>query len=607
VYVCSSFVSRWDTTLTSTGSSSANQIRLPLVIDGTYNFVVYWGDGSQETITSSAQAIHTYAFSGVYNVSVSGAIVGWRVNNEGDRLKLLEIMQWGTLEFGNSGGYFHGAENMIISALDIINLQGVTNMTFMFAGAVAFNSPISSWNVAEVTNMESMFAGASAFNQEIGQWDVSRVTSMASMFAGASAFNQEIGQWDVSRVTSMESVFSGASSFNKYIGGWDVSRVTNMAGMFAGASSFNQDVGGWDVSRVTDMASMFADTSAFNQDMSYWDMSSVTNMRNMFAGASSYNQNLRGWDVSSVTNMAGMFSGASAFNMPLLEWNVSHVTDMNSMFANAAVFNQLLGEWNSSKVATATLFSSGTQTLGRFNPGTGKVAYTLCYTLLSEGQDLLLLESATFGIRRIAVSGALIDVGVNLYAAEIVFTGADLDVKNSRLIYSTSSLGAGAASVTQQVATGNIPGGVRLSLEKEFVPGFGGWWMGVEFTGANADNNNNGWRVVQAPSVGQAPNYFGVDGPGGFTLSVFQSGENRLMVSVQGKVGYAGGWDVSNVLDMGGMFSGALSYNRDLSQWCVSSIPTAPSCFSCGECACNGTVAAWPIESKPLWGTCPAV
>jgi len=37
------FISVWNTALTSPGSSSSNQVKLPLVSTGTYNFLVKWG------------------------------------------------------------------------------------------------------------------------------------------------------------------------------------------------------------------------------------------------------------------------------------------------------------------------------------------------------------------------------------------------------------------------------------------------------------------------------------------------------------------------------------------------------------------------------------
>lgn len=57
------FVSTWDTTKTSTGSSSVDQIKLPLILNGSYNFNVQWGDGTSNNITSwnQAETTHVYA------------------------------------------------------------------------------------------------------------------------------------------------------------------------------------------------------------------------------------------------------------------------------------------------------------------------------------------------------------------------------------------------------------------------------------------------------------------------------------------------------------------------------------------------------------------
>jgi len=97
------FVSYWNTSLTSSGSSSSNQIKLPLISHGTYNFTVYWGDGSSNTITTwdDPAVTHSYSTSGVYNITITGTVIDWRFINSGDRLKLMEIAQWGDLHLGN--------------------------------------------------------------------------------------------------------------------------------------------------------------------------------------------------------------------------------------------------------------------------------------------------------------------------------------------------------------------------------------------------------------------------------------------------------------------------------------------------------------------------
>ncbi|WP_254105539.1 BspA family leucine-rich repeat surface protein, partial [Aliivibrio fischeri] len=61
-------------------------------------------------------------------------------------------------------------------------------MSYMFAGAAAFNQDISGWDTANVTDMSYMFYRAAAFNQDLSGWDVSYVTSYDGFAVGATAW-----------------------------------------------------------------------------------------------------------------------------------------------------------------------------------------------------------------------------------------------------------------------------------------------------------------------------------------------------------------------------------------------------------------------------------
>ncbi|MFX0009623.1 MAG: BspA family leucine-rich repeat surface protein [Candidatus Hermodarchaeota archaeon] len=403
-----SFLSVWNTNYISQGSSNFMQVRLPLQWNGTYNFVIDWGDNQNDTITSWNQpsATHTYLPPGVYNINITGTIIGWSFNNGGDRLKLLEIIQWGSLRLTNSGGYFYGCSNLNLKATDNLNLTGITNfreffkncdnlgssgnmngwdvssakdMSYMFFNAYSFNQSIESWDVSQVTDMSSMFREAHAFNQPIGNWsvskvkkmdflftnaylfnhsieawDVSSVTDMSEMFAQARSFNQPIGSWDLSNTKDISFMFAQAVKFNQFIGNWNVSSVTNMMSLFQTAISFNQYIGNWDVSNVVDMSYTFSMAFSFDQPLADWDVSNVLNMIGMFFEAYSFNQPIGMWDVSSVTMMTGMFLQASKFNQPLGNWDVSNVINMQEMFYEATSFNQPIGEWDVSSVTDMT-------------------------------------------------------------------------------------------------------------------------------------------------------------------------------------------------------------------------------------------------------------
>ncbi len=150
------FNSTWNT---SKGGSASDMIVLPLEAGGNYNFRVYWGDGSFDDVTSfdDVGSNHTYSAEGVYNVSIGGTIVGWRFNNGGDKLKILDVSNWGVLNVGNNARYFYGCENLNSSATDVLNLSGTTDLNSMFRNATNFNGNISGWDVSGVTDMGAMF------------------------------------------------------------------------------------------------------------------------------------------------------------------------------------------------------------------------------------------------------------------------------------------------------------------------------------------------------------------------------------------------------------------------------------------------------------------
>jgi len=308
----------------------------------------------------------------------TGSLSGLLIKNSA-RNQLVEVMQWGNIQWQSMAYAFDGVADLQLTAVDVPILDQVTDMSnmFVYTGLSVSESAQSMniWDVSNVTNMSNMFLHASEFNQDISAWDVSNVTDMSQMFNSASAFNQDISHWDVSNVTNMTGMFDGAFAFNQDIGHWDVSNVTDMTAMFGAAYSFNQDISAWDVSNVTNMSLMFSSTRTvffqdvperrssraadvsqipsemtFNQDLNHWNVSKVENMYGMFLGSTQFNGNISAWDVSNVMDMSCMFTNTTAFNQDISSWDVSNVTNMSCMFMNARAFNQDISNWDVSNV-----------------------------------------------------------------------------------------------------------------------------------------------------------------------------------------------------------------------------------------------------------------
>ena len=227
------------------------------------------------------------------------------------------ISSWNTINVTNMNFMFYGAIafNQPIGGWNITN---AVNLEEVFLGATAFNAQnVSAWYVLTNINIRSA-VNIWCSNPDvctrsygaIGGWDVSGVTNMEWLFAGKVEFNTDISGWNTSNVVSMWVMFQDATIFNQPIGSWDTSKVTNMAGMFAGSGTglFNQPVGTWNVSNVTDMASMFSSKDYFNQDLSSWDVRKVQNMDGMFGPAGSMNNDLSKWEVPLVTSRPNNFN-----------------------------------------------------------------------------------------------------------------------------------------------------------------------------------------------------------------------------------------------------------------------------------------------------------
>ena len=254
------FIFTIDTTL-GTGSS----FNLPLRSGFEYDFVVDWGDGSSNIITSYNQAekLHTYSTGGVYTISITGLCEAWFSYFSADRLKLTSIDQWGNTGFVNMENAFFGCDKLTtVNDIDGTWCSSVTNMQSMFMNCESLTTlDVSTWDVFNVTDMNGMFFGCSSLTTlDVSTWDVSNVTNMGGMFGNCSLLTTlDVSTWDVSNVTIMTSMFFGCSSLTTLdVSTWDVSNVTDMQQMFMSCESLTTlDVSTWDVSNVEDMQYMF--------------------------------------------------------------------------------------------------------------------------------------------------------------------------------------------------------------------------------------------------------------------------------------------------------------------------------------------------------------
>lgn len=317
--ISSSFVSTWETT-------TPNQtIQLPLLVNGSYNFVVNWGDGQYETITSYSGNTHTYSSIGTYTISITGEIQGWSFSGvTTSKNEIKTISQWGSLKINNGSyqviGAFLNCTGLTLNGLvDSLNTSGVTTMNSWFDGCTSLTTfpYLSNLTMSGVTQTSSMFRDCTSFNAPMTGWNMSSIYNMANMFANCSSFNQDLSSWIVGSSMSISSAFLNCSSFNSPL--FSGAAISIMFSTFRGCSSFNQPLTQWNVANTSNFAYAFSGCSNFNQNISYWNTSQALGMSGMFSNASSFDQDISSWCVSSIPTKPTDFDNGTSVSWTTAE------------------------------------------------------------------------------------------------------------------------------------------------------------------------------------------------------------------------------------------------------------------------------------------------
>ncbi len=363
------FITVWQPGIVSTPAlivnapfqADANQIWFP----GTgQNYTIRWEEvgfpqhsGVMENVTSSGQVLIDFGnptredgSNPIYRVKVSNGngvfqkiqFATHQVMNfnlevllpvlqmKGSADKLLNIEQWGNIEWTSMNAAFANCQRVEMTASDAPDLSNVTDASLMFyrANSFAGNDFMQNWDTSSIENFSFMFAlqhipgliyapALGAFNPpNLNKWNMSSATNLSFMFGGRDIFNQDLSSWDVSHVFTTAWMFISCSNFNQPLNSWNTSSLRYMYNMFFSASAFNQPLNNWDTSKVLNMGGAFSGAQAFNQPLEMWDVSNVKKMSSMFAGATSFNQPLGNWDISSLEFAKQIFtlSGMSCEN-----------------------------------------------------------------------------------------------------------------------------------------------------------------------------------------------------------------------------------------------------------------------------------------------------
>ncbi len=199
------------------GDTSSTQFRIPVLIDlnNPHNYAVSCQDnGAFNAGGLSGSYSCNYNEPGTYRIRIvdltnnGSGFPNIYFNNAGDRLKIVDIRQWGTSHWKTMRSAFWGAANMIVTAKDAPDLSQVSSLENMFRGASKVNPDTKNWDVSHITTMKRMFAGDYVANPDTSLWNTSSIGNLSYMFYHAYSANPDMSNWNISQVNTMSQMFN---------------------------------------------------------------------------------------------------------------------------------------------------------------------------------------------------------------------------------------------------------------------------------------------------------------------------------------------------------------------------------------------------------------
>jgi hypothetical protein len=207
------FVFTIDTSL-GTGDS----MQLPLRSGYNYNFIVDWGDGSQDTITTynQAETLHTYSTGGIYQISIRGLCEAWYFNNGGDKEKLISIDQWGNTGFIDMLSAFNGCSNLT-TADDTANktwAKNVINFRLAFANSALTSIDWENMDLSACGFLNQIIQNSNVTYFSIKNAITPNLTKLRQLCSGQDGIIADISGIDTSNLNDIYRIGRAASNID---------------------------------------------------------------------------------------------------------------------------------------------------------------------------------------------------------------------------------------------------------------------------------------------------------------------------------------------------------------------------------------------------------
>lgn len=429
-----------------------------------------------------------------------------------------------------------------------------------------------------------------------------------TFWTGAGKVREVDIQFLQNTTTSMSGAFSSCTRLTKIVGNLP-GFVTNCSYMFLNASIYNQNISGWNVSNVTDMSNMFYKAFTFNNGGSpllNWDVSNVTSMDSMFGLVPAFNANIGTWNVSNVRNMKDMLIGAISFNHNLSSWNIENVIDMTEMFNSSGIdisnFSNTLEGWALPTQGKQINVTVGVQGMIVDNAG-----YNASQTLVTDFNWnfvpplVPLVTFMTLSFQNIP-SHFVMNLPLKDISNVFIEWGDGTTDNNTQHVYqrsftdlSINIIGVGSLSPTfSQFGNGAFYDWNNTNIENidYNINLNGAYYLNSVYWSNDLSNtlvNSFAGAFVNAQKLTSVTGIF----PNTVTNCHYMF-QNAYIFN-----GDVTGWDVSNVVDLGGTFYNNYIFNQNISAWNVSNVTDMSSMFYYATDFQNGGISGYLFTTSP--------
>ena len=161
------------------------------------HFYAMWGDGITEKCTGITE--HVYDKPGAYIVRLMGDVDAVSFHETPSANKLINILNWGSIQWKTLKGAFSGCKNLVGTASDEPSLTYCTDISYAFMNASKFVGNVSGWDVRNVSSATGTFLNAKSFNQNLELWDVQNIAAFQNFLKGtrlsSENFERTITKW----------------------------------------------------------------------------------------------------------------------------------------------------------------------------------------------------------------------------------------------------------------------------------------------------------------------------------------------------------------------------------------------------------------------------